>query len=90
MSDSCHDKNCRCKCHHQTSYTEELLDIADEAWHEILKENIKEEIRKHSGDHIAKLAVLVAKANHDLWKDTIDQKEKREEFEENLDKYFRE
>lgn len=80
---SCH--SCKCDCHnHHQKYSHELLELADEAWMEVLKEKIKEEIRQMSGEHLTKMAKLVATSNHNRWKETMQEKKGIQEFEDQL------
>lgn len=86
----CHDE-CSCCCHdecsgqhHHGKFSRELLELADEAWMEVLKEEIANEIRKTSGDHIKKMAKLVNETNHDRWKELMAEKKGFEEFEDKL------
>lgn len=46
---------------------EKLLCVADEAWKELLKDKIKEEIEKSSGTKLSALAKLVAETNGRKW-----------------------
>ncbi|MEI8366515.1 MAG: hypothetical protein WCF65_08895 [Parachlamydiaceae bacterium] len=95
--DHCHEGHCHdhsehscCshehgnECHHHERYADVLLDLADEAWMEVLKEKIKEEIRHASGDHLNELAKLVSSSNHARWKDKLQQKQDVCEFEGRL------
>lgn len=81
----CHRK-CDCPCHHHGKYSEQLLKIADEAWMELIKEKIKEDILKHSGDHITQLAQLVSRSNHKRWTDKLSEKKNLDDFNEQLQK----
>ncbi len=63
---------------------EKLLNLADEAWYEVLKDKIKGEIIKSSGKHMDDLAKLVADANKDKWVHMITGKVKCEEYKQNL------
>lgn len=77
--------HCSCECHkHHHKYSDDLLEIADEAWMEVVKEKIKEEIRQHAGEHISKLAKLVAQTNHTRWTNILGEKRNLEEYENNL------
>lgn len=82
----CHDFECECDCHHHHphKYSDELLALADEAWMELIKDMIKEEIIKHSGKNISQIAQLVAKANHARWTAKIDEKKNHHVFEDEL------
>jgi hypothetical protein len=51
---------------------------------EVLKDKIKEQILKQSGDHITKLAKLVSQTNHAHWTDKIDEKKAVDSFEQQL------
>jgi hypothetical protein len=79
----CH-KQCGCPCHHKQKYADQLIEIADEAWMEVLKEKIKDEIRKKSGDHLTQMAQLVNESNHKRWVDKIDERKNAENFDDRL------
>jgi len=73
-------QKCDSGCH-QGKYTDQLLHLADEAWMEVLKDKIKDEIRQNNGDHINQLAKLVSSANHARWKDKMQSKKDCDDFE---------
>ena len=79
----CNCHQCGCSCHHG-KFSEELFNIADQAWMEIVKEKIKAEILSVSGDQLTQLAKLVSSANHKRWKDKMDSKKYLEHFEQDL------
>lgn len=79
----CH-QTCDCQCHKKHKYCDQLLELADDAWMEVLKEEIKKEIIKNSGDHLKKMAELVASANHKRWSEKMAEKRDFESFEEEL------
>lgn len=82
---SSEEVECDSDCHHHAhKYSEELLALADEAWMELIKDKIKEEIKKHSGEHIEQIASLVAKANHARWNYKIDEKKNHHMYEDEL------
>ena len=93
---SCSKGACECSCHemhdhhhhhdaheHQ-DYADELLELADDAWMEVLMDKIKEEILAHSGEHLTQLAKLVTATNHERWKDKLAEKYNKENFREEL------
>ena len=86
----CHEENgccCHDECdehHHHGKFSRELLELADEAWMEVLKEEIVNEIRKTSGDHIKKMAKLVNETNHERWKELMAERKGLAEFEDKL------
>ena len=76
----CGSQKCSCGCH-QGKYSDQLLHLADEAWMEVLKEKIKDEIRQNNGDQINQLAKLVSSANHARWKDKMQAKKDCDDFD---------
>ena len=83
----CHDKISQ-QCHEKECAAEIFLKLADEAWVEVLKEKIKTEIEKKKGSDLEKLAVIIAKANGEKWKNKIAIKTKSEEYKNTLKDYF--
>ena len=76
---------CECECHHHShKYSDQLLALADEAWMELIKDQMKEEIKKHSGKHIAQMAQLVAKSNHARWTHKLNEKKNHQMYEDEL------
>ena len=69
---------------------EKFLQIADEAWKEVLKESIKAKIIAKKGEHIDKLAEMVAAANGEKWKNKISAKTHCNKFKDELKEYFSE
>jgi len=64
-----------------------LLDIADEAWMEVLKEKIKEHIR--ANDHkIDELAKIVSEINRERWHHKIAKHQICEDYEKRLQSLF--
>lgn len=59
---------------------EKLLCLADEAWKEVLKEKIKVEIEKSSGEKLTKLAKVVAEANGRKWQFMIQGKKACDDY----------
>jgi hypothetical protein len=92
----CGGGKCQCSCHQsadkgheECGFAHELLDLADQAWMEVLKERIKEEIKKNRGDHIEELAKVVTETNRDRWKNKMTKKQNCEQFGEKLKQIFR-
>jgi len=67
---------------------EKLLALADEAWHELLKDKIKAEIAKSCAEGMDKLAKLVAETNKAKWTHTIKGKVKCEEYKDKIKELF--
>lgn len=81
---NCHDSKAA-ECAEKSSgqecnLHEKLLCLADEAWKEVLKEKIKEEIEKTSGAKLSALAKVVAEANGRKWQWMIQSKKACEEY----------
>jgi hypothetical protein len=70
--DSCgahHHHHHECCGHHEhEDFSEQLIEMADEAWMEVLKCKIKEHINNSSGSHLDELAKIVSESNHCRWK----------------------
>ncbi len=80
----CGCQSCSCHHHHHEKYADQLLALADEAWTELLKDKIKEQILKNNGKQLDDLAKLVSNANHDRWKHKIKEFGNKNSFEEDL------
>ena len=91
----CHQSSGSCSCCSQLKgscgnedhASHKFLELADQAWMEVLKEKIKEHI-KANAKHIDELARLIAEANHERWKKKMDQKCSCGNFEEKLKNFF--
>ena len=77
-----HDSTEGCKC------AEKFLEIADEAWKEVLKEKIKAKILTHKGEHMEKLAEMIAMANGEKWKHIISAKTNKNNFKDQLKEFL--
>ncbi len=80
----CHPKH---DCTHE-NYTEKLLELADEAWREILKEKIKQQIMTAQGAHIEQLAKLIAESNQSKWKHKMAAKKSCCDLKEKMHDFF--
>lgn len=80
--------NCGCNCGCGCNCSEKFLKLADEAWMEVLKEKIKGQIIAHKGEHMDKLAEMIAKTNGKKWKNKIASKMNSHEFKDNLKEFF--
>ncbi len=69
---------------------EKLLTVSGTAWIDLLEEKVKQEIDKTHGDHMNKLAKLIVSSGVERWSDAISCLHKREEFREELFKFFAE
>lgn len=104
MTDECnmyghqHRDTCSCGCgcgcgeHSEDGghchCAQKFLKIADEAWVEVLKDKIKTKILAHKGEHMDKLAEIIASANGEKWKYLISAKTKGHEFKDKLKEFM--
>lgn len=79
----CHSKGCGC------NYATKFLELADQAWMELLKEKIKEHIQSQP-QHMDELARIISEANHDRWQKKMENKECCGGYEHKLEEFFSE
>lgn len=87
-SSSCQCSSCLSKCHGHDSFAKELLKLADEAWMEVLKDKIKEQIQKANGADLDNLAKLVSDSNGNRWKHKMGAQKANQDFESKLNGFF--
>ncbi len=96
-SNSCSSQQsgCSCPCHsQQTSCSTEgelhqwLLEVADEAWEEVLKDKIKEHILATQKERMTELAKIVSEGNSQRWKMKMEKKKVVGQFKEQLTQFF--
>lgn len=68
--------------------TEWLLEVADLAWAEVLKEKIKEHILANQNEHMTELAKIVSEGNHELWKYNMANQQADDDFKEKLCNFY--
>lgn len=61
-----------------------LLELADEAWMELLKDKIKEKILASSGKNLDQLATTVSEANKERWKSKMAAKKQCHAYKDKL------
>lgn len=80
---------CQCSCHHKDAcFSDQLLELADEAWMCLLKEKIKKNIEESSGKHLDQLAAIVSKANHERWNEKMGICKTKEDFKQQIADFF--
>ncbi len=91
----CDEQECSC-CHHhdedscgKEDFADQLLQLADEAWMEVLKEKIKAHVTKSNGAQLEKLAKVVAEANKDRWRLKLASKKGCEDFHCKIADFFK-
>ena len=87
---SCQTKNAQ--CHHGEEHQEMMgtyfLEVADTAWGEVLKDEIKKYILSTQKDRMADLAKIGAEANNHRWKNKMEKKQSCADFGEKLYSFF--
>ncbi len=88
----CHEESCEHHHHHahehHDDFAHQLLDMADEAWMELLKEKVKEQIKTSSGAQLDQLAKLVSEANHVRWKHKMGLQKDAQTYQDKLSAFF--
>lgn len=67
----CSHEHGSCHNHEHADFAHQLIEIADQAWMEVLKDEIRAEIRANHGKHLKKLAKLASDANSQRWKNKM-------------------
>lgn len=86
---SCH--SCKCCSSHSScheDFAHELLEMADDAWMEVLMDKIKAKIEATSGSHLDKLADLVATSNRERWINKMKKKQACEDYQNKVTDFF--
>lgn len=87
-----HEDSCCDEGHHHhhhddaDGFCHELLELADQAWMEVLKEKIKHRIASEC--HLDQLAEIIAKANHCRWKGKIAKQKGIHEYRRKVCEFF--
>jgi hypothetical protein len=98
MSDCCSENKCCCPCHAKQEecssgengemFGKYFIELADCAWEEVLKEEMKEYIRSSQKGRMKELAKIVAEANNKRWRHKMEKKQCCAEFQEDLCDFF--
>lgn len=84
-----HEPSCCSDHSHQEDFPHQLLQVADEAWMEVLKEKIKAEILHHNGAQLDALAKLVSETNNHRWSGKLGLQNTVDDFKCKLDQIFK-
>jgi hypothetical protein len=69
-------------------FAHQLLELADAAWMEVLKEKIKENIRTSSDKNLDELAKIISETNKERWQRKMAKKKACESYKEKLASFF--
>lgn len=89
--EACHHHHHHSKCHSSTDYHDfahKLIEMADQAWMEVLQEKIREQVRAMNGKHLDELAKQVAEANNERWKLKMAVEKGCHGFKEKISQFF--
>lgn len=73
---------------HEGDFAKMLLELADEAWMEVLKDKIKQQIEESDGQNLEALAKLVSQSNGARWQHKLAKKKACKEFGCKIEKFF--
>ncbi len=95
---SCHcdcHKGCGCSCHNKSQGAEgeccvsdPLIQLADQAWMELMKEKIKAQFQASSGSKMDGVAKVLASACGAKWQLKMATKQHRDDYKKNLSEAF--
>lgn len=74
--------------HEDQDFSKELLEMADEAWMEVLYDKVKEHVIKSHSAHLDQLAKIVADANSARWKEKMALQKNCHDFKDKIDQFF--
>lgn len=87
--ESCEDESCcEGKDGKHDDFAKHLLCMADQAWMELLKDKIKENILASSGAHLDQLAKAVSDSNQARWKNKMAMKQNACDFRDKIKNLF--
>ncbi len=89
QSGSSCSKSGSCSSHSGCDYAGKFLELADQAWMEVLKEKIKDHI-KSNAKYMDELARLISEANKEKWHKKMENKQCCSNFEERIKSFFSE
>lgn len=89
----CHESSCEPQqqdCHEseRCDMPEKFLDLADEAWMEVLKEKIKAQIESTCGNEMEQLAKVVTETNKERWNQKFAKRRLQHQYHERLKEIF--
>ncbi len=84
---SCQEKSCREECEKE-DFASCLIEAADCAWMEALKEKMKQHLLATQGDKLNELAKIVTETNNLRWKNKMEKKQGCKDFKEKLCNFF--
>lgn len=86
----CHSQEGK-ESHHDScegDFARHLLQMADCAWMELLKDKMKEQIESTCGAQLDELAKLVSTSNHERWKHKMAKQKGCEDYKQKVAAFF--
>lgn len=84
----CHEHEHHHHEHEHEDFAHQLIELADDAWMELLFEKLKEQIKITNGAQMDKLAKLVSDANHTRWQHKMGLNKNSQDFKDHLNAFF--
>ncbi len=75
--------------HEHCDFAKKLLELADEAWMEVLRDKIKANIVASSGANLDRLAKLVSESNGHRWKSKLANKKSCDDYQQKIADFFK-
>lgn len=94
--EKCCDNACTCCGHHHNKneecchedFAKHLLNMADCAWMELLKEKIKQQIASSCGEQLDQIAKIVSESNSARWEHKLSIMKTQNEYKDKLKNIF--
>lgn len=83
-----HQQKSTCQAEESGDMSQYLMEVADQAWSEVLKDKIKEYILSTQNDRMTELAKIVAEGNNARWRMKMEKKQGCMSFKEQLGRFF--
>ncbi len=92
-----HHETCPCCCHENVcghfheehkDFSSQLIELADQAWMEVLKDKIRNHVEKTAGKHLDELAKFVAETNNHRWKMKLQADKACKDFKQHISDFF--
>ena len=84
--EKCCSESCQCSCEETNDISKEIMQLADKAWEELMKEKMKAAYEKAIGERMNKVAQVGIEASIAYWGSKMKAQSSWAEFEEKLRK----
>lgn len=80
--------SCKCGGNKECDFAHKLLELADDAWEEVLYDKIKAKIEESCGKDLNELATIVSNSNKARWANKLNSKEACKNYEDQIAQFF--